>query len=99
MRAAHFIICSNVCVTQIMLQNRSRYLQMVDAVVEMRAPNLIKLQILCEPHLTAEVGVAHQILDRVAKLTQLQALDIPGFKCLLKDVIQIAYLMPNLRYA
>jgi hypothetical protein len=81
-----------------MLQNRSRFLQMVDAVVE-RAPNLIKLQILCEPHLTAEVGVAHQILHRVAKLTQLQALDIQGFKCLLKDVVRIADLMPNLRYA
>jgi hypothetical protein len=77
-------------------ENIRHLLHVLDAVVE-RAPNLIKLQVPCAEQLTAEVGVAHQVLDRVAKLTQLQALDMPGFLCTAQQLIEISNLKPNLR--
>jgi hypothetical protein len=89
------LLCQILCAQK--QRNVRCFLQLLDAVVE-RAPNLIKLQIPCQPQMMADMGVSQTILDQVSKLTQLQALDIPGFHCSLKDFIQIAYLMPNLRY-
>jgi hypothetical protein len=77
-------------------ENLSHFLHLLQVVVE-RAPNLLKLQVPCAEQLTAEGGVAHQILDRVAKLTQLQALDMPGFLCTAQQLIEISNLKPNLR--
>jgi hypothetical protein len=77
-------------------QNLKRFLRLLDNVVE-KAPNLVELQIPCEPHLMAAGGVAGRILDQVAKLTRLQALDMPQFYCSTRDLIEVAQKMPNLR--
>ena len=63
-----------------------------------RAPNLLELQVPCEPEVMAERGVAQQILHQVLKMTQLQALDMPQFFCSVQDVTNIANQLPNLRY-
>jgi hypothetical protein len=63
-----------------------------------RAPNLLELQVPCEPEVMAERGVAQQILHQVLKMTQLQALDMPQFYCSVQDVTNIANQLPNLRY-
>ena len=77
-------------------QNLRRFLRLLDNVVAM-APNLVELQIPCEPQLMADGGVASRILDQVAKLTRLQALDMPQFHCSSQDLTEIARKMPNLR--
>jgi hypothetical protein len=98
MRCSYLFCFLNVSHSaQMNQQNLSRFLHLLDTVVK-KAPNLLKLKIPSESTLFAEKGVAQNILNHVAKLKQLQALDIPGFHCSLKDVVLIAYLMPNLRY-
>jgi hypothetical protein len=77
-------------------ENLSHFLHLLRVVVE-RAPNLLKLQIPCAEQLTAEVGVANTILNSVAALTQLQALDMPGFLCTAQQLIELSNMKPNLR--
>lgn len=92
---AHALISLLLCAQK--QQNLSHFLRLLDAVVE-KTPNLVKLQIPCEPQLMADPVVANLVLDKVAKLTQLQALDMPQFYCSSQNVSEIARKMPNLRY-
>lgn len=78
-------------------QNLKRFLRLLAAVVE-KAPNLVKLQIPCVPELMAERGVAKRILDQVAKMNQLQSLEIPQFHCCARDLTEIARKVPKLGY-
>jgi hypothetical protein len=89
-------VLTHSIVAQMKQENLRHYLHLLEVVVE-KAPNLLKLQIPCMEELTAERGVAHKILDSVAALTQLQALDMAGFHCTAQHLIEISNLKPNLR--